>query len=117
MARLKAILSSNRPRHYRTVPTTTTRRTRNTGRVLGPAVPRKKVYGAGGLFQRTPRQHRPVSTKTRIMSALRPRAARSAPVRTRYGTRRHHHHHSTGSKVAALLGLLSMKKRYARRGY
>ncbi|KAF9316178.1 hypothetical protein BG003_002267 [Podila horticola] len=120
MARLKAMFapSHHRRHHY---PRTTATAPRTTRRTVAP-VPRRRVYGAG-LFHRTPRRHaavaptrrRHVSTRARIMAAFRPRrhtrATRTAPVRTRYG-HGHHHHHHTGSKVAALLGLLALKKRH-----
>ncbi|KAG0351293.1 hypothetical protein BG005_009232 [Podila minutissima] len=110
MARLKAMFTPSH--HY--YPRTTATAPRRTRRTIA-SVPRRRVYGAG-LFHRTPRRpvavaptrRRHVSTKARIMAALRPRrhtrATRTAPVRTRYGYG--HHHHRNGSKVAALLGLL-----------
>ncbi|KAF9301785.1 hypothetical protein BGZ74_006278 [Mortierella antarctica] len=110
MARLKAMFTPSH--HY--YPHTTATAPRRTRRTIA-SVPRRRVHGAG-LFHRTPRRpvavaptrRRHVSTKARIMAALRPRrhtrATRTAPVRTRYGYG--HHHHRNGSKVAALLGLL-----------
>ncbi|KAG0084690.1 hypothetical protein BGZ93_004741 [Podila epicladia] len=113
MSRLKAMFTpSHHHRHH--YPRTTATAPRTTRRTVAPT-PRRRVYGAG-LFHRTPRRRVAVaptrrghvSTKARIMAALRPRrhtrATRTAPVRTRYG--HGHHYHRNGSKVAALLGLI-----------
>ncbi|KAF9377133.1 hypothetical protein CPB97_010395, partial [Podila verticillata] len=81
MARLKAMFT---PNHHRTTATAPRRNRRRAA-----LAPRRRVYGAG-LFHRTPRRpaaaaptRRHVSTKARIMAALRPRrhtrATRTAP--------------------------------------
>ncbi|KAG0345719.1 hypothetical protein BG004_003201 [Podila humilis] len=126
LARLKAMFAPRRRRYT----TTTTRPThRNHRRGVAIATTPRRRYGAGGLFSSRAHRRRPViataprrhvSTKARLLAALRPRphrrtrATRTAPVRSRYGHGLTQHHHSGSSKLAALLGLAAMKNRRTR---